>query len=133
MPSSARERALPLAMTMGDPAGIGPEIALKAYVHRADRGLMPFALYGCPRTLAERAKLLGLDVAIREIGTPAAAAARTRSEAFAPVTTGSSARPSPARRAGDGSAARRAAAGKSSRARASTLHLEDIMRVSFPL
>jgi 4-hydroxythreonine-4-phosphate dehydrogenase len=60
MPAPNSERALPLAVTMGDPAGIGPEIVLKSYLRRADRGLPPFALYGCPRTLADRAKMMSL-------------------------------------------------------------------------
>ncbi len=70
MPAPNSERALPLAVTMGDPAGIGPEIVLKSYLRRADRGLPPFALYGCPRTLADRAKMMGLEIAIREISAP---------------------------------------------------------------
>ena len=57
MPARSAERSLPLAVTMGDPAGIGPEITLKSYARRADRGLSPFAVYGCPKTLAERARL----------------------------------------------------------------------------
>ncbi len=69
MPSPATDR-LPLAVTMGDPAGIGPEITLKAYLDRVARGLSPFAVYGCPRTLAERGRLLGLDVPMAEISSP---------------------------------------------------------------
>ena len=80
MPAQSSERALPLAVTMGDPAGIGPEIVLKAYARRADRGLAPFAVYGCPKTLAERARLLGLDVAIGEISAPSDAHSRFSSE-----------------------------------------------------
>ena len=80
MPAQSSERALPLAVTMGDPAGIGPEIVLKAYARRADRGLAPFAVYGCPKTLAERARLLGLDVAIGEISAPSDALSRFSSE-----------------------------------------------------
>jgi 4-hydroxythreonine-4-phosphate dehydrogenase len=76
MPASVPERALPLGVTMGDPAGIGPEIVLKAYARRADRGLSAFAVYGCPKTLAERARLIGLDVAIIEIAGPSEAPAR---------------------------------------------------------
>jgi len=70
MSTTSSDRALPLAVTMGDPAGIGPEITLKAYVRRADRALPRFAVYGCPKTLAARARLLGLDVAISEVASP---------------------------------------------------------------
>ena len=49
MPASAAGRAArgadaPLAVTMGDPAGIGPEITLRAYQHRRELGLAPFAV-----------------------------------------------------------------------------------------
>ncbi len=75
MSASAPERALPLAVTMGDPAGIGPEIVLKAYSRRGDRGLSAFTVYGCPKTLAERARLIGIDVEIIEVASPAEAMA----------------------------------------------------------
>ncbi len=80
MSPTAPQRPLPLAVTMGDPAGIGPEIVLKAYSHRADRGLPAFAIYGCPKTLAERAKLLGIDLKISEITAPGEAASRFSSD-----------------------------------------------------
>ena len=43
MSGSKRLIALPLALTMGEPAGIGGEIALKAWLGRADR-VPPFYL-----------------------------------------------------------------------------------------
>jgi len=63
MPASAAGRAArspdaPLAVTMGDPAGIGPEITLRAYQHRRELGLAPFAVYGDPNLYAERARRL---------------------------------------------------------------------------
>lgn len=75
MPANPAEQLLPLAVTMGDPAGIGPEIVLKSYQRRAERGLAPFAVYGCPKTLAERARLLALEIEIAEIAGPSQAAA----------------------------------------------------------
>lgn len=65
---------LPLAVSMGDPAGIGPEITLKAFANRSRFGLPPFALYACPRTLAERCKHLALDIELVEVGAPGDAA-----------------------------------------------------------
>lgn len=64
----------PLALTLGDPAGIGPDITLLAYLARATEPIPPFVLLGDPATLAARARALGLDVRIEAIGEPAAAA-----------------------------------------------------------
>lgn len=65
---------LPLAVTMGEPAGVGGELTLKAWLarHRASR---PFFAIDDPARLATLAGTLGLDVAIKEIGQPAEAAA----------------------------------------------------------
>ena len=59
---------------MGDPAGIGLDIGLDVWLRRRDWNTPPFLLIGDPSALAERAKLLGHDVAIREAG-PAEAGA----------------------------------------------------------
>ena len=66
--------ALPLALTMGEPAGIGGEIALKAWLGRADR-LPPFYLRDDPSRLAELAARLGWPVPIQAIAAPGEAAA----------------------------------------------------------
>ena len=63
-----------LALTMGEPAGIGPDIALAAWVRRDALKLPPFYLIGDPQYLARRAQRLGLEVPI-EIVQPAQAAA----------------------------------------------------------
>jgi 4-hydroxythreonine-4-phosphate dehydrogenase len=47
---------------MGDPAGIGLDITLKAWTGRADWGLPPFVLYADSEAVAERARLLGLSI-----------------------------------------------------------------------
>ncbi len=56
----------PLALSQGDPAGVGPDITLLAWMRRRELGLPPFVFIGAPDVLASRAKLLGLTVAIRE-------------------------------------------------------------------
>lgn len=61
---NGRRRAL--ALTMGDPAGVGPDLALAAWIHRAALELPPFLIISDPDMLAERAELLGLDVALAE-------------------------------------------------------------------
>jgi 4-hydroxythreonine-4-phosphate dehydrogenase len=65
---------LPLAVTMGEPAGVGGELTLKAWLARTDASRVFFALDD-PARLAVLARGLGLDMAIKEIDHPAAAAA----------------------------------------------------------
>jgi 4-hydroxythreonine-4-phosphate dehydrogenase len=67
------KRPLPLAVSMGDPAGIGLEITLKAWVERRDAGIGAFLLFGDPEAAAERARMLGLAVPIVPVATPTAA------------------------------------------------------------
>ncbi len=59
---------LPLALTMGEPAGIGPDITLTAWVRRAELGLPAFYCLADPDVLATRARLLGLTVPIEKVG-----------------------------------------------------------------
>lgn len=61
--------AAPLAVTMGEPAGIGGELSLKAWLAR--RGATrPFFVLDDPERLATLARRLGLDVPIKEIAVP---------------------------------------------------------------
>ncbi|HEY7810076.1 MAG TPA: 4-hydroxythreonine-4-phosphate dehydrogenase PdxA [Allosphingosinicella sp.] len=48
----ADARARPLALALGDPAGIGPEIAAKAWERRAEEGLAPFFAVGSAEAIA---------------------------------------------------------------------------------
>jgi 4-hydroxythreonine-4-phosphate dehydrogenase len=59
-------------MTMGDPAGIGPELALKAWLDRRAIGA-PFFVIADRRPLADLAERLGLDVPIIAVEPPGAA------------------------------------------------------------
>jgi 4-hydroxythreonine-4-phosphate dehydrogenase len=45
-----------IALTMGDPAGIGPEIAVKAAADKDLNSLADIVLYGCPDVINEAAK-----------------------------------------------------------------------------
>ncbi len=56
----------PLALTQGDPAGIGPDITLAAWLRRGELALPPFLFLGDPSVLAARALQLNLDVPLRE-------------------------------------------------------------------
>ncbi len=58
-----------LAVSIGDPSGIGPDVALVAWLQRDELSLPPFALLADPVQLAARARHLGLDVDIEAITT----------------------------------------------------------------
>ena len=61
--------ALPLALTMGEPAGIGGEIALQAWLRRGE-GVPPFYMIDTPGRLMRLARSLGWDVAVQAIDAP---------------------------------------------------------------
>ncbi|WP_232629866.1 4-hydroxythreonine-4-phosphate dehydrogenase PdxA [Methylobacterium sp. Leaf118] len=58
---------LPLALTLGDPSGIGPELALQAWRLRGERGVPPFQFLGDPDFLERTAHRLGLFVPVAEV------------------------------------------------------------------
>jgi 4-hydroxythreonine-4-phosphate dehydrogenase len=58
---------------MGDPAGIGLDIALLSWHMRSQRALAPFYLWADPEALQDRARTLSLAVPITEIGSPSEA------------------------------------------------------------
>ena len=58
----------PLAVTMGEPAGIGPDLLLALYAQRAARKLPPFVVFGHVEFLKDRARRLGLDLDIESVG-----------------------------------------------------------------
>jgi 4-hydroxythreonine-4-phosphate dehydrogenase len=62
----------PLALTLGEPAGIGPDLALTVWHRRAELALPPFYIVADAEFLRRRAALLALDVPIA-IATPATA------------------------------------------------------------
>jgi 4-hydroxythreonine-4-phosphate dehydrogenase len=78
--------AKPLALTSGEPAGIGPDIAITAWLRRNELGLPPFYLLGDRAFLADRAKILGLKVEFTETSPEDAIA--TFANALPVVATG---------------------------------------------
>jgi 4-hydroxythreonine-4-phosphate dehydrogenase len=62
-----RPNQRPLALTLGDPAGIGPDIALCAWAAQSSQDIPPFVLLGDETVLRERARALRLEVPIGEI------------------------------------------------------------------
>jgi 4-hydroxythreonine-4-phosphate dehydrogenase len=79
--------AKPLALTSGEPAGIGPDITIKAWLRRAELKLPPFYLLGDCDLLRDRAKALGLDIALADVSPEDALA--TFANALPVVATGS--------------------------------------------
>ncbi|HUI17305.1 MAG TPA: 4-hydroxythreonine-4-phosphate dehydrogenase PdxA [Alphaproteobacteria bacterium] len=69
-----RLAAPPLALTMGEPAGIGGELVLAAWLGREEAALPPFFTIDDPGRLAALARSLGCQVAIETIQDPAEAA-----------------------------------------------------------
>ena len=63
--------AKPLALTSGEPAGIGPDIAIEAWLRRREANLPPFYLLGDRAFFAERASHLGLKADFAEDCWPA--------------------------------------------------------------
>ena len=64
-----------LAVTMGDPAGIGGELTLRAWLERADPRTPAYFAVDDPARLGNLAKSLGWNVPVREIAAPDEAAA----------------------------------------------------------
>jgi 4-hydroxythreonine-4-phosphate dehydrogenase len=56
--------AKPLALTLGEPAGIGPDITIAAWLRRRELGLPAFYLLGDEALIAQRARALGVDIHI---------------------------------------------------------------------
>jgi 4-hydroxythreonine-4-phosphate dehydrogenase len=68
----------PLALTLGEPAGIGPDLSLAIWQRRAELGVPPFYIIAEPDFLGRRAAQLGLRIPIAR-ATPATAVATFRS------------------------------------------------------
>jgi len=73
-PHSGGRPVPPLALTMGEPAGIGGEIALKAWTASSDRD-QAFFLIDDPERLARLADALGIAAPVAAISSPHEAAA----------------------------------------------------------
>lgn len=70
--------AAPLAVSLGDPAGIAPELIAEAWRWRGDAHLAPFLVVGGGAVLAAAARTRGFDLPVIRIADPSEAA-----EAFA--------------------------------------------------
>ncbi len=57
----------PLAISLGDPAGVGPELIAAAWARREAEGLLPFCAVGGPDLLAEAARRRGLTIPVMPV------------------------------------------------------------------
>jgi 4-hydroxythreonine-4-phosphate dehydrogenase len=78
----------PLALSQGDPAGIGPDIALMAWRLRKEQSIPPFLYIGDPRVLSARAARLGFDIAIMESDSDNAAGLFEKALPVLPIAAG---------------------------------------------
>src|SRR5215203_5588871 len=85
--------AKPLALTSGEPAGIGPDITIEAWLRRDELKLPPFYLLGDRDFIAHRARRLGLAVTLADIRPEDASAAFA--DALPVVATGHAATAQP--------------------------------------
>jgi len=76
---------LPLALTIGEPAGIGPDLTLAVWRRRVELDVPAFYLIGEPDFLRSRARLLGLDVPLAVVAPAQAAAAFERALPVVPL------------------------------------------------
>ena len=85
----------PLALTCGEPAGIGPDIAIAAWLRRSEADLPPFYLLGDRQFFADRARHLGLPADLADVEP--AEACSTFARALPVVATGKPATAPPGR------------------------------------
>jgi 4-hydroxythreonine-4-phosphate dehydrogenase len=78
--------AKPLALTTGEPAGIGPDIAIQAWLRRKELKLPAFYVLGDRDLLKHRAKTLGLSIELADVRAEDAASAFA--DALPVVSTG---------------------------------------------
>lgn len=64
--------AAPLAVTIGEPAGIGPDLALMAWSKRRELRLPPFYVVGNAAYVSHRANVLGFNAPVAEVEARAA-------------------------------------------------------------
>ena len=56
----------PILLTIGEPAGIGPELAIKLWAEQNNHSVPPFVLMTDPVFIESRAHLLGTDITVQQ-------------------------------------------------------------------
>lgn len=59
----------PLAISMGEPAGVGPDIIIDLFARRAELEISPFCVFGNAQFFAARAAQLGIAIEVAQVGT----------------------------------------------------------------
>ncbi|MCT2558386.1 4-hydroxythreonine-4-phosphate dehydrogenase PdxA [Tsuneonella sp. YG55] len=75
MSVAAEARIAPLAVSLGDPSGIGPELIAEAWVQRTRARVPPFVAIGGVRLIASAAASRGIEVPIEPVASLAEAGA----------------------------------------------------------
>jgi 4-hydroxythreonine-4-phosphate dehydrogenase len=76
---------LPFALTLGEPAGIGPDITIAAWQRRKELNLPPFYLLGDRAYIGRRAKALGTDIPLADVSPGEATVAFARALPIAAI------------------------------------------------
>jgi 4-hydroxythreonine-4-phosphate dehydrogenase len=79
-------QAKPLALTCGEPAGIGPDVAMAAWLRRNELKLPAFYMLGDRDFFSDRARTLGLTIKLADVGVEDALA--SFADALPMVATG---------------------------------------------
>ena len=64
------ENKLPIAVTIGEPSGIGPEVIIKSWFKRRENMLPPFFVIGSPEIIQKHAEQIRLPIPIEVISGP---------------------------------------------------------------
>ncbi|MFZ1924347.1 MAG: 4-hydroxythreonine-4-phosphate dehydrogenase PdxA [Xanthobacteraceae bacterium] len=83
----------PLALTLGEPAGIGPDLTLAVWNRRVELGLPPFYVVADPAFLRRRAEQLKLDVPVAAVSPTSAASEFDEALPVLPLEMAVTARP----------------------------------------
>ncbi|HEY6860555.1 MAG TPA: 4-hydroxythreonine-4-phosphate dehydrogenase PdxA [Pseudolabrys sp.] len=84
---------LPLALTLGEPAGIGPDLTIQLWRRRVELRLPTFYLIADPEFIIRRAHLLGVEVALSVVTPAQASETFMRALPIAPLDTPTTAEP----------------------------------------
>jgi len=79
--------ALPLALTLGEPAGIGPDLAIELWRRRVELRLPVFYLIADPEFIRQRARLLGIEIPLSMVAPTQAGDTFTRALPIVPLGT----------------------------------------------
>jgi 4-hydroxythreonine-4-phosphate dehydrogenase len=83
----------PLALTIGEPAGIGPDIAFAAWARRVELALPPFYILADPQHLKDRAARMSLDVPLAQVEPAQAGSAFANALPVVPIGVAATAVP----------------------------------------